>query len=230
MINHKLGKTDINISPVIYGGIVSMNDGQDKSDRYVDWAVQKGVNYFDVAPTYGDAQEKLGNSLKTYRKDIYLACKTAERSAENAEREMYESLRLLHTDYFDVYQIHALGSIEDVEAAFGKGGVMETMRKAKDEGIARYLGITCHNEDAALRALDLYDFDTVMFPVNWGLNIAKNIGTRLSITVKKRSIGFLGMKALIHRAWQNGNEQAESSFPKSWCKPIYGDYIFAICQ
>lgn len=223
-----LGKTEMLITPVIYGGIVSMSDGQENSDRYVEWAIKKGINYFDVAPTYGDAQEKLGNSLISYRNDVYLACKTAERSAEGVKRELAESLRLLHTDHFDNYQMHALGSVADVETVFGSGGAMETMLRAKEEGITRFLGITCHSEDAALRALELYDFDTVLFPTNWGLNLGKGFGNRLSALAKKRDFGFLGMKSLIHRAWSGNKEQTESAYPKSWCKPIYGDEKFAV--
>lgn len=227
MKKQMLGKTKMMVSPVIYGGIISMNDGQDNSDNYVSWAIENGINYFDVAPTYGDAQEKLGNSIIPFRNNIYLACKTANRTEEGAKREMDESLRLLHTDHFDVYQMHALGSIADVETAFGKDGVMQTMLRAKEEGITRYIGITCHSEDAALRALDLYDFDTVMFPTNWGMNMGKKFGSRLSDSVRQKEFGFLGMKSLIHRAWSSGQEQSQSSYHKSWCKPIYGDDMFA---
>lgn len=220
MIKRRLGNTGYEIAPVVYGGIVSMSDGQDASDRYVEYAVNKGINYFDVAPSYGDAQEKLGNSLKPYRKDIYLACKTNKRMAEEGKRELDESLNLLHTDYLDNYQMHGLASLEEVETAFGKDGVMDIMIRAKEEGIVRRLGITCHSEEAALKALDLYDFDTVLFPLNWGLNMGKDFGSRISRTAKERGIGLLGMKTLIHRAWINDDEKHQSRFLKSWCKPI----------
>ena len=75
-IKRELGNTGFKLYPVVYGGIVSMDDGQDASDNYVSWAIDRGVNYFDIAPVYGDAQEKLGNSLKEYRKNVFLACKT----------------------------------------------------------------------------------------------------------------------------------------------------------
>jgi hypothetical protein len=228
MIKRKLGKTGFDVSPVVYGGIVSMSDGQDASDRYVSWAIDHGINYFDVAPTYGDAQEKLGNSLKPYRNDVHLACKTMERRADGVKRELEESLKLLHTDYLDVYQMHALESVDEVETAFGKGGAMEVMLRAKEEGIVRSLGITCHNEDAALLALSLYDFDTVLFPTNWGLHLGKNFGERLSKFSIEKDFGFLGMKSLIHRTWKNENEQKDSGYPKSWCKPIIRDEEFAI--
>ena len=101
MIKRKFGNTGFDITPVVYGGIVSMEDGQDASDKYVSWAIDHGINYFDVAPSYGDAQEKLGNSLIPYRKKIHLACKTGCRMRVDAQKEFEESFRLLHTDYFD---------------------------------------------------------------------------------------------------------------------------------
>ena len=214
------GRTGFDISGVAYGGIVSMSDGQDASDRYVSWAIDRGVNYFDVAPSYGDAEEKLGNSLKPYRKDIHLACKTAERLMADAEKELEKSRKLLHTDYFDVYQLHAISSMQDVETAFGPAGVMEFVSKLKQRGIAKNVGITAHNEDAALKCLELYDFDTVLFPFNWFMNMEHGMGSRLVKAAKARNMGVLCMKAFIERKWDSKEERDNSCFPKSWCKPI----------
>ena len=223
----KLGNTGFTVSAVSYGGIVSaahydkvvyMGDGQAASDRYVSWAVEQGVNSFDVAPTYGDAQERLGNSLKPYQKDVYLACKTEERTREKAEKLMQESLKLLHTDYFDVYQMHTLSRMEDIETAFGPGGVMEMMRDMKEKGIARKLGITAHSEAVALKALELYDFDTVLFPINWHMHMAHGMGSRLIAAVKEKGIGLLCMKSMIECSWTE-EERYASGFKKSWCKP-----------
>ena len=136
-IKRELGKTGFKVFPVVYGGIISMRDGQDASNNYVAWSRDRGINYFDVAPTYGDAQEKLGLSIKPFRKDIYLASKTTQRSREGAEKEFEESLRLLHTDYFDVYQLHSLTSAEDVDEAFGANGVIEMIEKEKTRGRIR---------------------------------------------------------------------------------------------
>ena len=216
-----LGNTRMEISQIIYGGIVSSKDGQDNSDKYVDYAIKSGVNYFDVAPTYGDAEEKLGNSLVPHRKNIYLACKTMIREAEPAKVEFEKSLKLLHTDYFDNYQMHSLFNVEDVEKAFSKGGVIEVMDKAKQEGIVKHLGVTCHCEDAAIRALELYDFETVLFPTNWSLYMKKGFGERIAELCKKKNVGLLGMKSMIHRAWLNEEERANSRFTKSWCKPVF---------
>ena len=220
MNKNAFGNTGFEVSPVAYGGIVSKDDGQAASDRYVAWAIDQGVNYFDVAPSYGDAQEKLGNSLRPYRKNVYLACKTGKRLRVEAEREFEESFRLLHTDYFDVYQMHSLTTDQDIEDAFGPNGVLQMMDEAKQAGRVRKLGVTCHNEDVALKAISLYPFDTVLFPLNWGLNMKKDFGTRISRAAKQRGMGLLAMKGLIHRAWLSPEERQASRFPKSWCKPI----------
>jgi len=216
----KFGRTGFDISAVSYGGIVSMDDGQSASDRYVAWAIDRGVNYFDVAPSYGDAEEKLGNSLIPYRKNIRLACKTGERMREGAEKDLRRSMELLHTDFFDVYQLHGISNMQDVETAFGPGGVMEMVSTLKQKGIAANVGITAHDEDAALKCLELYDFDTVLFPFNWFMNMAHGMGSRLIAKAKERNMGVLCMKAFIERKWDSEDERNASAFPKSWCKPI----------
>ena len=212
-----LGSTGFEVSAVTYGGIVSSKhfdkavvpgDGQALSDSHVAWAIDRGVNYFDVAPSYGDAQLLLGNSLRPWRKDVYLACKTGERLRAGAEREMEDSLRLLHTDHFDVYQLHGLCTDEDVDQAFGPGGTMELMREMKEKGIARKLGITAHSEAVALRALSLYDFDTVLFPFNWHLNLAQGMGNALLAEARRRGLGMLCMTSMIDRAWDDAERYA----------------------
>ncbi len=222
------GNTGMEISRVLYGGIVSMDDGQENSDKYVEYAIKNGINYFDVAPSYGDAEEKLGNSLKPYRKDVYLACKTTERKLDPAMKEFEKSLKLLHTDYFDVYQLHALQSVEDLEEAFKKDGMFSKILKLKEEGVIKNLGVTCHSEDAALRAFELYDFDTVLFPTNWALDMAKGFGSRIAKLKKEKNFGLLGMKSMIHRAWTDDKEKENSRFPKSWCMPITDNKEFTI--
>jgi aryl-alcohol dehydrogenase-like predicted oxidoreductase len=215
-----LGKTGYQVSAVVYGGIISMNEDQATSDRYVSWAIDQGVNYFDVAPTYGDAEEKLGNSLKPYRKNVYLACKTTERMRTEAEKELQQSMKLLHTDYFDNFQLHSMTKPEDVEKAFGPGGIMELLIPLKEKGVIRKLGFSAHSETAALKCLDLYDFDTVLFPMNYMLDMNEGIGKELAQEAKKKGFGLLGMKNLVDRAWKDDSERKSSNYPKSWCKPF----------
>ena len=224
-----LGRTGYTPSAIVYGGIVSAKnfggatipgDGQAMSDHHVEWAIERGINYFDVAPTYGDAQKFLGNSLQPYRDKVYLACKTKERTAEGAKREIEESMKLLHTDHFDIYQLHEVSSIADIESAFAPGGCMELLTQLKKDGVIRQLGFSAHSEDAAMRALELYDYDTILFPVNWLMNKSKGMGDRILKAAKERNMGVIGMKAFVERAWDSEEEQRNSAFPKSWCKPF----------
>lgn len=217
-----LGKTGYEVSRVIYGGLVS--DKTASSDAFVGWAVEHGVNYFDVAPTYGEAQANLGPSLVPYRKDVYLACKSAEREYESAKNEMLKSKELLKTDYFDVYQIHGMSTMQEFEVAFSGHGIINLLDEMKKSGEARKVGFTCHSEEVALRALDCYDFDTVLFPYNWYQIRTFGMGERLIKKLKERNIGALCMKSMIDRAWiKDRDQEMMQRFNKSWCKPFNPD-------
>jgi predicted aldo/keto reductase-like oxidoreductase len=225
MLYHELGKTGIRASAVVFGGIINMNETQADADRYVAGAIDAGVNYFDVAPTYGDAEDRLGPALEPYRKNVFLACKTEERSAAGAREKLETSLKKLRTDHFDVYQLHSLTTNEDLERVFGPGGAMEVVLKAKRDGLIRNVGFSAHNEDVALRALTMYDFDTVLFPLNWALGICRGWGDRISAVVKEKGKGLLGMKSLVRRNWRDGELR---TYPKSWCQPIWGDEALGV--
>ena len=220
MLYHPLGKTGIRVSAVVFGGIINMDELQAQANRYVAKAVEAGVNYFDVAPTYGDAELRLGPALAPYRNNVFLACKTEERSARGAREKLENSLRNLKTDYFDVYQLHALTTDDDLDRAFDPDGAMETVLRAKRDGLIRNVGFSAHSEDAALRALSMFDFDTVLFPLNWALGITRGWGDRISDAVREKGIGLLGMKSLVRRKWQEGEARP---YPKSWCQPIWGN-------
>jgi aryl-alcohol dehydrogenase-like predicted oxidoreductase len=219
-----LGKTGMEISAVIFGGIITTGETPEDCMRYVSYAVDKGVNYFDVAPSYGNAQETLSPALAPYRKNVYLACKSTVRDF-GLRDELYNSLKVLKTDYFDVYQLHGLSSQEDIDAVFAKNGAMEVLIRAKEDGYIRNIGITAHNEDIAMQALAYYDFATVMFPINWALNMDKGFGDKLMNICRYQNKGVLAIKVLAHRQWADGTENQR--FPKSWCKTIYDNDALA---
>ena len=224
MKKQALGKTGLWVSAVTFGGIINMDETQEDANRFVAYAMEQGVNYFDVAPSYGNAQQRLGPALRPYRGQFYLACKTARRDAAGAREELLQSLKLLEADCFDVYQLHGIATQEDVELAFGPDGAMETLLWAKREGLIRNIGFSTHNEDAALQALALFEFDTVLFPMNWALGIVRGWGDRISEQARQKGFGLLAMKTLIHRLWNDGEPRI---YPKSWCKPIFGQNALA---
>ena len=123
------GRTEERLSVIGFGGMVVQNVTAKEASAYVAEAVDRGVNYVDVAPFYGNAQERLGPALEPYRRQCFLACKTLERDAAGAAAELDESLRLLRTDHFDLYQLHALIDLEEVEQAFGPGGAVEVLKR-----------------------------------------------------------------------------------------------------
>ena len=115
-----LGKTGEKLSVIGFGGIMLNDNPQDFANELVAKSYELGVNYYDVAPGYGNAQERLGPALKPYRKNCFLACKTQKRNAAEAQAELEDSLRKLETDYFDLYQLHALSSVNEVEQVFAE--------------------------------------------------------------------------------------------------------------
>src|SRR5436189_1744470 len=109
-----LGKTGEHLSIIGFGGIVVMNEDTGRSNNIVAEAVDRGINYFDVAPSYGNAQERLGPALAPYRKNCFLACKTEGRMRDDSRKQLEESLRLLQTDHLDLYQFHALTKMAEL--------------------------------------------------------------------------------------------------------------------
>jgi len=205
------------ISIIGFGGIVVSQLEQAEANDSVAWAIDRGVNYFDVAPTYGNAQERLGPALKPYRDDAFLACKTAQRDAAGSQAELEESLRLLETDHFDLYQLHGVVSDEDVDRILGPRGALEAFTKARDEGDIQYIGFSAHTETAALRLLDAFEFDSVLFPLNCVCMENANFGPVVVGKAQEKGASVLALKALAWTHWPDG---AERKYPKCWYEPI----------
>jgi aryl-alcohol dehydrogenase-like predicted oxidoreductase len=179
--------------------------------------VERGINYFDVAPTYGNAEERLGPALEPYRQSVFLACKTDKRMAEEAQQELHRSLELLRTDYFDLYQLHAVTTLEQVERVMGPGGAMETFVKAREQGLVRYLGFSAHSEEAARALLDRFEFDSILFPFNWVCWHQGDFGPRALEAAQEAGVGILALKSLAKRKWKEGEEKG---WPKCWYAPV----------
>ncbi len=209
------GKTGIELSILGFGGIVVAEIEQPEANRIVAQAVERGVNYFDVAPSYMNAEERLGPALESYRKDVFLACKTGERDREGSARELTQSLQRLRTDHLDLYQLHGLGSVEDVDRAFAPGGAMETFEAAKRDGKTRFLGFSAHSVEAALTALDRYPFDSVLFPFNFVCWFA-GFGPQVLEAAKAKGATRLALKAVARTHWSAGQERRCS---KCWYEP-----------
>ncbi|MFC1558430.1 aldo/keto reductase [candidate division KSB1 bacterium] len=213
-----LGKTGESLSIIGLGGVIfrKMEDTK-RAKKIVTDAVEAGVNFVDVAPAYGNAQKILGPILKPHRKDLFLACKSQQRTKEGMLGEMRESFSTLKTDYFDLYQMHYLNTSKDIRTAFGKDGAVEAIEQAKKEGLIRYAGFSAHTVEAAMEAMELYDFDTILFPVNFPSWYKENFGPQVIEYAIRKGIAVLGMKTQVLRQKQRGET---SDCPNCWYKPI----------
>jgi aryl-alcohol dehydrogenase-like predicted oxidoreductase len=213
-----LGKTGENLSMIGFGGIVVMDESPDAAANIVAEAVDRGINYFDIAPSYGNAQERLGPALAPYRKNVFLACKTEGRTRDDSRKQLEESLRLLKTDHVDLYQFHAFTKMKELDQVLGPGGAMETMEAAKKEGKIRYIGFSVHSQETALAALDRYNFDTILFPVNWVLFTQADFGPRILKKAQEKQMGILALKAMAKTVWP-ADEKKNHPEPKCWYQP-----------
>jgi predicted aldo/keto reductase-like oxidoreductase len=213
----KLGRTGEKLSVIGFGGILVMNETSEGAATLVSRAIDLGINYFDVAPSYGNAEDMLGPAFRPHRKNCFLACKTTERLAEGAAREMNASLKKLQTDHFDLYQLHALSSTEDVEKCFGPGGTMEMVRKAKEAGKVRFIGFSAHSQEAALLAIKKFDFDTILMPFNYVCFNRGHFGQAALEAARKKGMGILALKALALTIIPEGQPKP---YEKMWYIPI----------
>jgi predicted aldo/keto reductase-like oxidoreductase len=215
-------KNGIDLSIIAMGGIVICGMSQEEASRRVAQAYDRGVNYFDCAPSYfnGEAEMKLGEALQPYRSKVFLAEKTMSRDAKGARVELELSLHRFHTDHVDLYQFHAVSSMEDVDKILAPGGAAETFFAAKKEGKARHLGFSAHNAPAALRLMDALELDSVLFPVN--VNAWENGGFGPQILAKAKSKGMarMALKALAFGKWPKEMKESDRKYPKCWYEPI----------
>ncbi len=213
-----LGKTGEMLSMIGFGGIVVMNATPEEASSAVRHAIDAGINYFDVAPSYGDAELKLGPALEPYRKNVFLACKTGMRTKAEARKELEQSLKNLRTDHFDLYQHHAVTTLEEVDTILGPGGAMETFVEAKAEGKIRFMGFSAHSVEAAMAMMERFDFDTILFPFNFTAWNAGNFGPQVMAKAKEKNMGILALKAMARGPWQEGADRKK--YPKCWYEPL----------
>ncbi len=213
-----LGKTGERLSIIGFGGIVVMDETTGEASNIVAEAVDRGVNYFDVAPSYGNAQERLGPALAPYRKNCFLACKTEGRMKDDSRKQLEESLRLLRTDHVDLYQFHALTKMAELDKVLGPDGAMETMEAAKKEGKIRYIGFSVHSAETAVAAMDRYNFDTILFPLNWVLVTQAGFGPQILKKAQEKKMGILCLKSMAKTVWP-ADEKQQHPEPKCWYQP-----------
>ncbi len=214
----RLGRTGFDVSIVGFAGFALKGDEQPVCTAAVRKALQRGVNYLDVAPAYGrgTCETKLGVALEGIARDsYYLACKTKRRDRDGAREELERSLKSLKTDYFDVYQLHHLSRPDDVGKALGPGGCMEAIVKAREEGKVRAIGFSAHTTKAAVKALEAFSFDTVMFPINYVEYYERGYGKDVLALAQEKGAAVLAIKVMSAGAWPKGQPRSRKWWYRS---------------
>jgi len=219
--HRRLGRTGHDSSVLIYGAAALAEVDQDTADASISEALDAGINHLDVAADYGDAELRLGPWMPRIRDDVFLATKTGLRDADSAWRQINHSLERLQTDHVDLIQLHAVGDTGELDRATGRGGSLEAAVRARDEGLARYVGITGHGHDAPathLEALRRFPFDTVLSPWNYTLSRRDDYAAAYAALVEEvqhQDAGLMIIKSVARRNWPEGEKRYST-----WYEPF----------
>jgi aryl-alcohol dehydrogenase-like predicted oxidoreductase len=218
MERRRLGRTGHESSIAILGGAAFWPGDVEATEDAFRLALDAGVNHLDIAPQYGMAEDVVGPLIAPVRDEMFVACKTARKNADGVRAQLETSLTKLGCDRFDLYQLHAVTTLEVLDERSEAAAVLF---RAKDEGLTRFVGITGHNVTAPstfVEALHRYDFDTVMFPVYprlWADPAYRDDAERLLELCATRDVGVMAIKAVARRPWGEDEER----FAISWYAP-----------
>jgi aryl-alcohol dehydrogenase-like predicted oxidoreductase len=207
MEKRRFGRTEQMSTVAIFGAAAFYDVTQASADNAMEQVIEAGVNHIDVAPSYGQAEERLGPWLKKERDRFFLGCKSMERKKEELAAEMHRSLERLGVERFDLYQLHAVTSMEELDKATMEGGALEAILAARQSGLLRFVGVTSHGSETPvilLEALKRHDFDSVLFPLNFILlsdPVYKHNTEELLNLCKVRDVGVMAIKAIARGPW-----------------------------
>lgn len=221
MEKRRLGKTEHLSSILIFGSFALFRVGQKEADAALENALEKGINHVDVSPLYGGAEKRLGSWIKRNGKQFFLGCKTAERSKAGARESLKRSLDTLHVDSFDLFQLHGVDENDVLDTVLGPGGAMEAILEAREQGLVKYIGITGHKPPLHNKALQRFDFDTVMFPLNrvHAAHVTDwNDYAPLLKTARQKDVGVMAIKSVAKQAWE-GPRRASHPY-NTWYEPF----------
>lgn len=207
MEKRRFGRTGHMSTIVIFGAFAVGQIAQREADAVMELLLEHGINHIDVAPSYHDAELRLGPWLEKHRDRFFLGCKTQLRGREEARAELYRSLERLRIDRFDLFQLHAVTTMEELDQCFASGGAMEAVLETRDEGLTRYVGITSHGLQAPaveMAALERFDFDSLLFPLNfkmWADKAYRRDAMALLRMAAERDVGTMVIKSLTKGPW-----------------------------
>jgi aryl-alcohol dehydrogenase-like predicted oxidoreductase len=229
-----LGETGHDSSVLTFGAIALNYLEQAEADEMVEDVLDAGVNHFDVAPTYGDAELKLAPKLGEHREEVFLGCKTQERTYYGAWGELHKSLERLDVDHIDLYQFHAVTRYNELEAITGDyqpelsqgdhdPGALEAFKEAKEEGIVSHIGLTSHGDPSLIRSAikRMPELETVMFPFNYTLDSKEgpeyDYRSVLDLA-REKDMGTLCIKAFAQEPWPEDLDGDERPY-NTWYRP-----------
>lgn len=196
-----LGKTNFEVSIIGFGGIPIQRVDKDMAVKMLQEALNGGINFIDTARGYTISEELIGSALEEIgREKFILATKSLNRTYEGITEELHTSLKLLHTDYIDLYQLHNVKSLDDLELVLREGGPLQAIKDAKTKGLIKEIGISSHSKDVLEIAIDTGEFSTIQFPYN----AIETQGEPIFEKAKKNNIGVIIMKPLAGGALTNG--------------------------
>jgi len=204
MEQRRLGKTEHMSSILTMGGAAFWLVSQAEADAGIEMAVEHGINHIDVAPQYGQAEMRLGPWLSKHRREVFLGCKTMARSKIEVRESIRQSLKTMQVNDFDLFQFHGVDDMETLNILFGPDGGLEAVLEAKKQGLLRYIGITGHRTHFLTEALKLFNFDTVLFPLNRVLAAHPRETVEFNPLIKvarQKDVGTIAIKTITKSPW-----------------------------
>jgi aryl-alcohol dehydrogenase-like predicted oxidoreductase len=215
------GRTGHESSRVIFGAAALGSMGQERADEVLTTLLECGVNHIDTAASYGDSELRIAPWMGQHRDRFFLATKTGERSGDGARASLERSLTRLGVDHVDLIQLHNLVEPDEWEVAHGPGGAVEALSRARDEGLARFIGVTGHGLRIAgmhLRSLERFNFSSVLLPYNFTVmsddQYRADVEALLGVC-EQRGVAVQTIKSVARRRWREG---AGPRF--SWYEPL----------
>jgi predicted aldo/keto reductase-like oxidoreductase len=196
----KLGRTGVMVTILGLGGEgILRTVGYDKEAyALINRALDLGINYCESARAYADSESYYGSALKERRQDIFLTSKSHARSRKGALLHLEETLKNMHSDFLDLWQIHDVRTEEEIEEIFGPGGAAEAFVEAREKGVVRFIGITGHHNPTIIkRCIESFDFDTVLVPINPAEPHQNSFIAEIIPLANRKKMGIIGMKIYL---------------------------------
>ncbi|WP_127585180.1 aldo/keto reductase [Paenibacillus koleovorans] len=231
MLKRTVGRLRHNSSVVMFGAASLGHVTQEAADASIAHALAHGVNHFDTAASYGEAELRMGPWMPRIREEIFLATKTGERGREAATRELHQSLERLQTGFIDLIQLHAVGDMANLDACTAPDGALEALVEAKEEGLVGGIGITGHGHAAPavhLEALRRFPFDTVLLPLNYYMyslpDYREGIDQLLE-EAERQGAAVRAIKAIAKGPWAPGQTRTHAT----WYEPFEQQQVIDAC-